>query len=135
MKHTALLTLIICLLASCERYSCPMCGGHGTEFTTDTIDKDIALPVLMNWGEKTNAGVVTIIAYRDDAVLRETQRMRRTLEICTSCGYVANRYYETIFYDYKRNIRYSKVRYFVEDLQGNVLAEIKEDIGAVVEIE
>lgn len=128
-----LIVSFVFLLVGCDsKYHCPLCGETDTVFVTDTIDKDIATPVLLKYGEETNAGGSIIIAYRNDALLRETQRMTRTIESCSSCGYIVSEHYETVFYDYK-NLKYSTVKYFVESIEdGKLIAVIQECIGAII---
>ena len=133
MKRIINILIATLLITSCvSNYHCPLCGETDTTFVTDTVDKDIATPVLLKYGEETNAGGSIIIAYRHDALLRETQRMTRTIECCSSCEYVVSEHYETVFYDYK-NLKYSKVKYFVESIEdGKLIAVIQEGIGAII---
>lgn len=133
MKNSFLIIGLILLLISCSNeFQCPSCGDTDFLYITDTVEHDIGTPILLKYGESIKAGNYKITVYRDDLILRHTQLMERTLEVCENCNFVLNKHYYTIFYNYK-NCKYSTTRYFIEELgTGKVIKEIQNCIGAII---
>lgn len=137
MKHLIYIITILCIITSCTtKFSCPLCGCNDTEFITDTIDRDIELPVLLEYGKPTKAGDYIITIYRDNTVLRHTQKTERVIEYCSCCNYAIDKYYYTIFNDYNSKIKYSTTKYFIEEIgTGKVIYDFGNKIAACYIIE
>ena len=128
-----ILLISLILLVGCDNHHCPLCGETDSIVKVDTIDKDIATPILLKYGEEVTTEDAVIIAYRHDALLRQTQQTKRTIEYCSSCGNVLDCEYETIYYKYNNNVKYSKTKSFVESIEnGKLIAVIHEGIGAII---
>lgn len=133
-RKVLFLSLILFALWSCSEGShCPLCGESDTHYECDTVMHDVSLPILLEYGEPTTLlNGVTVIAYRNDAVVRETQWMRREVEVCSSCGHVIDRRYGTIYKSYK-NVEFSVVRWHIEQVgSGKVLYELGSEIGCII---
>lgn len=133
MKHLIAVIILLMILNSCDsRFHCPICGETDTTMSKDTIDKDIETPVLLKYGEPVQIDGSIIIAYRNDAILRHTQKMERILETCSSCGHLVSSHYYTIFYQHD-DYQYSTTKYFIEELgTGELICVLRENIGAII---
>lgn len=137
MKNLIYIITIVCLITGCTtKFSCPLCGCNDTEFITDTIDRDIELPVLLEYGNPTKAGDYIITIYKNNTILRHTQKTERVIEYCSCCNYAISKHYYTIFTDYDSKIKYSTTKYFIEEIgTGEVIHNFGNKIAACYTIE
>lgn len=137
MKHTKILSLLISVvvLAGCNNNNgCKMCGCDDSYIESELVEHDVFLPYRLDKGlEVIVNGKDTVTLYSDSLILRKTQMQYRRMEICSNCGHIIRKDYETQFHDYGDNAEYSTVHTYIEHIgSGEMVVDFGYELGAII---